>query len=374
MTKQRMTFLDVFRGLAVFWMVQTHVSDVCLSTLEKSNNRFWSLLNLSNGFVAVTFIFCAGASFWLVASKKEADFRSFGPGLRKYLERIFFILLLGYLMHLPTRSFQQLMQAPYEIWKNFLAIDVLPLIAYSSLFALLLFWAVPRVRWLPLAGLAVALAVFGGAPAVWHWDAHFQDLPLGIAGILGRQPNVMFPLFPWSGYFFVGLFMGGCSEWLMQRPKIAALSAVLALLAGLWGINSVDPGNPDWWWTAPNYFMFRVGITVSIYLGLMLLFRWIGDRKYWAVRGLEIAGQESLFLYMVHVFVVYGSLWNQTSLRKTVGDGVSMAENFGIYALIMAAVYAAMMLYRWAKLRWPDQVKWGKYGIVGFLILQFLLR
>jgi uncharacterized membrane protein len=373
MAKQRMTFLDVFRGLAVFWMVETHVTDVCLAASEKLDDRLW-LLNLSNGFVAVTFIFCAGASFWLVASKKEADFRSFGPGLRKYLERIFFILLVGYLMHLPTPSFQDLLRSPYEVWQRFLAIDVLPLIAYSSLLALLVFWALPKVRWLPYAALVLALAVFGGTRAVWHWDAYDHGLPLGIAGLLGRQPEVMFPLLPWSGYFFAGLAMAGSTEWLLERPRFAALGALAALGAGLGGFSQQTPADPDWWWTAPNYFVFRMGITVAIYLGLMLLFRWFGEKRFWAARGLEIAGQESLFLYLVHVFLVYGTVWEDTSLRKLIGDGVPLAQNFGIFALVMALVYAAMLGYRWTKQRWPDYAKWAKYGVVGVLIVQFLLK
>ena len=373
MAKQRMTFLDVLRGVAVFWMVETHVTDVCLAPSEKLGDRLW-LLNLSNGFVAVTFIFCAGASFWLVASKKEADFRALGPGLRKYLERIFFILLLGYLMHLPTDSFAKLQAAPYEVWKSFLAIDVLPLISYTSLLALVVFWALPKAKWLPYAAAALALAVFGATSAVWEWNVYDHGWPLGLAGMLGRQPEVMFPLFPWSGYFFVGLVLAACTEWLQDRPNVAALTAALSLGAGLWGYHHQDPLEPDWWWTAPNYILFRVGFTVAIYLGLMLLFRALGERRPLAARALEIAGQESLFLYLVHVFLVYGSLWQDTSLRNFVQGGLPLWQNFAVFGLVMAFVYALMLGYRWTKQRWPDYTKWTKYALVGLLVGQFLFK
>lgn len=372
MAKQRMVFLDVLRGIAVFWMVETHVIDVCLAPTHHEG-LLLTALKLSNGFVAVTFIFCAGAAFWLVGSKKEDDFRRLGPGFQKYLKRILFILLLGYLMHLPTPSFRELLAAPHEIWRSFLAIDVLQLIAYASLLTLLVFWAVRPVRWLPLAAALLAVGLFAATPYVWRWDAH-QHLPLSLAGILGRQPTVMFPLFPWAGYFFAGLALAGSTAWLQARPQWAALGAGVALALGAWGLSQQSHLVTDWWYFAPAYLLFRIGITVAIYLALMLLFQRMGERRFWVVRGLEIAGQESLFLYLTHVFLVYAVSFGGLSLRTWAGGQLSLVQSLGVFVAIMAFVYLGMLVYRFFKQKYPVYTAWAKYGGVTLLIVQFLLK
>ena len=73
--KERLAFIDVLRGWAVLWMIQTHVANACLAEPYRQGWLF-GLLELSNGFVAVTFLFCAGAGVWLAASRKAAEFRA----------------------------------------------------------------------------------------------------------------------------------------------------------------------------------------------------------------------------------------------------------------------------------------------------------
>ena len=58
----RLAFIDILRGIAVVWMIETHVVDVCLAPLWKVGSLY-HLIYISNGFVAVGFDFGAGAGF-----------------------------------------------------------------------------------------------------------------------------------------------------------------------------------------------------------------------------------------------------------------------------------------------------------------------
>ncbi|MGA1307587.1 MAG: heparan-alpha-glucosaminide N-acetyltransferase domain-containing protein, partial [Candidatus Kapaibacteriota bacterium] len=69
MAPQRLTFIDILRGIACIWMIETHAVNAFLDGAFK-NNPLFSVLQISNGFVAVAFIFCAGAGFRLALDSK----------------------------------------------------------------------------------------------------------------------------------------------------------------------------------------------------------------------------------------------------------------------------------------------------------------
>lgn len=187
-------FIDVLRGLAVLWMVETHVVDVVLMKSFKSG-WFYILLNISSGFVAVAFLFCAGAGFWIAATRKAEDYRRFAPPLWQYLRRLGLILLIAYWLHFPTMSFQRLFQLKWENWLSFFQIDILQTIVYSSLFALILLLIVKNLnvlRW--IYGL-IALAVMLATPFIWNLDP-FSFLHPFFACWIARVPISKFPLFP----------------------------------------------------------------------------------------------------------------------------------------------------------------------------------
>jgi hypothetical protein len=66
-------------------------------------------LNISNGFVSVTFIFCAGCGFWLAAVRKSEAYLAFKKPLWIYLRRIGFVILMGYWIHIPYLSLQNVL-------------------------------------------------------------------------------------------------------------------------------------------------------------------------------------------------------------------------------------------------------------------------
>lgn len=56
MASQRLTFIDILRGIACVWMIETHAVNAFLND-EFTEGMLFGALKISNGFVAVIFIF-----------------------------------------------------------------------------------------------------------------------------------------------------------------------------------------------------------------------------------------------------------------------------------------------------------------------------
>ena len=55
-SSQRFVFIDIMRGIAALWMIETHVLNEFIKP-EYREGWFYDALNISNGFVSVGFIF-----------------------------------------------------------------------------------------------------------------------------------------------------------------------------------------------------------------------------------------------------------------------------------------------------------------------------
>ena len=86
---QRLNFIDMLRGLACIWMIETHVVNAFLPDGYKDNLIF-NLIDISNGFVAVCFIFCAGAGFRLALESKFNQKSPSGAGINYYVFSVFY--------------------------------------------------------------------------------------------------------------------------------------------------------------------------------------------------------------------------------------------------------------------------------------------
>jgi hypothetical protein len=147
-------------------MIETHVVNGFMNPAHKGG-FFFSWLNLSNGIVAVSFLFCAGAGFYLAASAKWADFKGFKKPFFLYLRRLGFIFCIAYFLHLPVLAMKQLYTMTPEQTLTFFQSDILQVIVISSLFSVLLLFATPSLKFLPVITGIAALIIFIAAPFVW---------------------------------------------------------------------------------------------------------------------------------------------------------------------------------------------------------------
>lgn len=369
---RRYLFLDAYRGLAVLWMIETHVFLVGLGSVYKEGGLAHWVLN-SNGYVANAFAFCAGCGFWLAASAKP-DLARFGsPVFLKFLRRSLFILLTAYWLNVGTLMYRHLREASGAYLLQIFQSDILHVIAFSSLISLgvlMLLKDLRRVSWcLFVLGLAVILLT----PWVWS-RAPLESWPLWAAMLVVKIPPGKFPLFPWMAYYFAGVWF---SEILFQvkHPKRWAFAILLVALAMPLLIERIGAQNWTYpgmtgldWYPSPGHTFYRLNGVVFVF-ALFFLFEPILNRAGVLSRFLQKNGQESLSIYVLQVFLIYVlSIWLDGSSRALVR--LNPLESALATAALVVVCFAYAMVWRWVKKLSPD----GGTRILGGVILVELAR
>ncbi len=302
----RLLCLDLFRGIAVLWMIETHVLDASLAKIWKQGWLF-DHINLSNGFVSVSFLFCAGAGLWIRLSEKWDALKSREPLWGALLRRLGQILLIAYALNLryfihfpPSISW-------YDVTRVFSG-DILQVIAIDSFLAVFLFSLISSRRVLKAVYILFIALMFLSGPILGAWDPR-PVLPLPFSMLLVSYPIAQFPLIPWSGYFFAG---AGVAAFFLSTPhrKRAAFSLLIFAVA-LLGFGHFTQNHPSPylgfvdWYTSVGHSLFRIGIVIFVFSVFYLVDAF---EKLPRIRALQLLGQESLFAYVLQMGVIFGFL------------------------------------------------------------------
>ncbi|HYF04144.1 MAG TPA: heparan-alpha-glucosaminide N-acetyltransferase domain-containing protein [Patescibacteria group bacterium] len=373
-TAHRLTFIDVMRGIAVLFMIEAHILNSMLDPVFETG-FVYEALNLMSGFASASFIFCAGAGFWLALERKGDDFRAFKKPLWHYLRRLLFILALAYWLHLPVFSFQQILQLPREQLTVLLECNVLQLIVATSLFSLLLFFLLPRRDLLKNVYLVSALSIFFSTPAVWSLRP-LDVMPMPIALYFAQQPISKFPLFPWSGYLLAGaaftaFFLKAADK--EHFAKIAALVSFAGIFIFLYGSRLVPfelYGYNDWWYTSPAHSLYRLSGVICVFALLYLFQEWIASQRVGAF--LINAGQESLFIYVFHLMIVYGSVLN-AGLSAFLKDSLSPVPLMLLIAAVTWVSSAIAFMWKYYKKQYPSRAQHIAIALWSLFLLAFSL-
>jgi fucose 4-O-acetylase-like acetyltransferase len=156
-----------------------------------------------------------------------------------------------------------------------------------------------------------------------------------------------FAFFPWAGFVFAGGIVGLAIDALRTGRDEARLNGILlaaglALAAGAY-VGSHLPSiyaQSHFWTSAPSFFFLRAGLLIA---AVGAAYAW--EARPWA-RGrwspLQQLGRTSLFIYWIHVELVYGLI----SLR------LHKALTFPQALAALAAFSFLMLLASIAKDRW----------------------
>ncbi len=353
---QRLAFLDAARGIAVLWMIQVHVTNVILDPTLRSSVMF-NILNVTNGYVAPTFIFCAGSGLWIALSRKGTKYLEFGSDLVTYLRRLAYVLFCAYILHAPIYSLGQMIHAPASTWMSWAQLDVLHVIVYASLSALAVFLALRDLKKATLAYACIAATIFS------------------LSWMVPKSELSQFPLVPWSGYLFAGAAVTGLFMQTSDRDRLGRLFVVMGLVGPVVLFLSFFYGpSMPWdgvWWRAPGGLLFRVCATLLL---LGLLYRWESSISTSRIgRFLVTLGNESLFMYVSHLLLVYGSLapW----LDNVIGTHhVGYGLNFMVWILVSSGFSGLMLLWHGLKRDKPQVastiIRLQIIGIITYFILK----
>lgn len=308
----RYAFIDVMRGIAALWMIETHVMNEFIKP-EHKEGWFYDALNISNGFVSVGFIFCAGVGFIIAAERKLQEYRQFQPVLWLYLRRLAFILAAAFLMDTPSMSLRHLMVANEAEMSIFLRNDVLHTIVYSSITALIVTMIIGNVKSLRYIFAAMSTLVFFSTAMIWQ-NEWYLLFPRAIESLFAPPPISPFSFIPWSGYFFAGASLAGFFFDSKDKKRFAITVGSIAfilcfVLFVLKNTNLSAFEGKKWWAMAPEYFIFRTAGAVLLFCLLFL----IEDKLKGVLANIiRRCGQESLFIYILQGTIIFTVLrdWN----------------------------------------------------------------
>lgn len=305
-------------------MVMGHTLDALLSPEMRGHpwvQQYWTL----RGITAPLFLLVAG--FAVVAALGTSR-ESAGLTLGRRLRRALLLLFLGYFVHWPGWGTVHALGWGPALRERLFTFDALQSIGVSlGVGALVL--ALARGTWTRAAALAVLAA---GIPLLspWAWDA-LAPGPIELRQAVG-MPGARFPLFPWAGFFFAGALTAHLSR--LLRPGGPQGLALVALGAGALLVTSRL--NADWSPTSAWLVAYRVGQGLLV-LGTISLLPPLLSRP------LAPLGRASLWLYVLHLPVVYG--WGGTAgLSGRVGPILSLPAALLVGVSLLAVCYGISRL------------------------------
>jgi hypothetical protein len=366
----------MFRGFCVLFMIEAHVTN---STMLKSirETPIFHYVDIFHGCISASFIFIAGFAFTLTLQKKWDDFLHFRKPLWLQIQRLIFILVLGYWLHATLWSFSGMMSLKGPDLIRFLRADVLMCIALALLISLLFALIIRNKIVLVYFLGALALAVIFVTPFLYEIDAT-QFLPMWAAQYVNNKNRSLFPLFSWSAYSFLGTLMGWWYLNASASGKEAKYFTILAVSGLLMTASAFALFYVPWSYhtytdvarASPRSFMMRLGI---VFFSLSMT--WLYERKRKPEKSLlAIQGQESLFVYAFHLMIVYGSQFTSHSIARDVGPVLTVLPSLALtVALILFCGVIAMIWHYFKKSR-PKTARIFFYSLCVIYFFGFFLR
>ena len=153
--------------------------------------------------------------------------------------------------------------------------------------------------------------------------------------------HTTFTALPWAGFVFagaaVGVLIAAARDPRSMRRLYAGLGCGGLAITALGFFAASLPTiyrQSSFWTSSPTYFAVRVGI-LMLALTAMFTIEEVARARSWALRPLERLGRASLFVYWVHVEIVYGYATWPLRLHLRVWQTVVA---FAVFSLLMYGV------------------------------------
>jgi uncharacterized membrane protein len=302
---QRRPYIDWARGVAVLIMIGAHILDSWTAAAERQTSAF-GVLNLIAGYAAPLFLWLAGLSLVLAADRRLFRGADRHAAAMSVFRRGALVFALAFLFRL-----QAFVVSPGNPLVSLLRVDILNVMG-PSMMASALLWRMtggPRTA----AGVlgAAALAVAMVTPIVRNATGIAVLPPIVQWYLTPEGSHSTFTLLPWSGFVFAGgsfgalLGMTAPSEEHQAIARLTIAGVLLGVIAAYLATRPSIYSVSSFWTTSPTYFAIRVALLVVLLGGLYAVMP-IAYLVSPAFEVLERLGRHSLFVYWIHVELVYG--------------------------------------------------------------------
>lgn len=286
-------------------MVLAHVVDAWTRDADRGRTSYYWTTFLG-GLAAPGFLFLAGLGTALSGASQRRRGRPLGEVRRALVSRGLTIFGLAFAFRL--QAFILGLGRPIDLLK----VDVLNVMGLALILAALLWSLVDDDRSRVLIALVATTALAFVAPLV-RTAGWIDELPAPLQWYLRPTPgHTNFTLLPWAAFVVAGLGVGVLVSGVRQESEERRLQLWLATLAvagtaaAYWASlqpSIYPPGRSTFWGPSPTFFFIRLGIVVGL-----LPLCWSLRRLMPAGLGAALAtlGAASLFVYWVHIELVYG--------------------------------------------------------------------
>jgi uncharacterized membrane protein len=280
-------------------MVGAHVTDAWTRDADRHDERFFITVFV-NGLAAPLFLLLAGVALTMAAESRSRKIGE-AAAASSIHKRGWQVFGLAFLFRVQS---QLLGWGPLV---NLLKVDILNVMGLAMVGAAWI-WRAATTRRTRVVAYAAATAALAFVTPVVRDAAWPALLPDPIEWYLRPVANrTTFTLLPWAGFLTAGALAGELLDAARRETDERLLQAWL-FAAGLLGIAggyaaSLMPSiyaNAQFWTSSPAFFVIRLGIVVmAIPLAWAVGLAW---------EPLVTLGRSSLFVYWIHVEIVYGAL------------------------------------------------------------------
>ena len=337
--RDRLYALDFSRFAAMLFMMQGHVLDALVRTSELDITKFpWDWWFVIRGITAPIFLMVSGAVH-AFANKRDEDGRILENVLEKRIRGAITIIGIGYLMVFPANRIWDLPFVPEEGWRVFHAVNILQLTGITMLLFVVLVKRTRSVRSMGRVGLITAVTIIALSPVVASTD--WTTLVPGIVeGYLTVRQGTLFPIFVFSSYLFVGLYVGSLLYGMTSEQRMAVLryriwiyGLIIAVAAyGLHAYLLAQGMRMDVLESAssPLLAIRRIGIVLIIFGASAWIVTYTWRLREWY----GLFGRKSLHIYVIHLVLLWGTPWFD-GLARHYERRLSLSTGLGVVAGIM---------------------------------------
>ncbi|MGB2129009.1 MAG: heparan-alpha-glucosaminide N-acetyltransferase domain-containing protein [Flavicella sp.] len=233
-SSKRVYFIDIIRSVAILMMLEGHFITFSLAPIFRDDNHpvyaFWKF---TRGLTAPIFFSISGIIFtYLLLKNKHKGFAN--VRLRKGAKRGFILIIIGFLLQI--KLFKALLSDIPLFTELFYIYHVLHCIGTCMLVVILIYLLQNYLIKIPLGIMLFLLfiSVFVTTPTLRALD--YTEIPRFFENILITSLNTekkvsVFPMFPWSGYYFFGGVIGSIL-YKIKRYGNSFVFAIALLLLG----------------------------------------------------------------------------------------------------------------------------------------------
>jgi uncharacterized membrane protein len=315
----------LLRGVAVVIMVGAHVTDSWTREPDRYADRYFTV-DFVNGLAAPLFLLLAGVAV-AMASESRARREGSRAAAQSVVRHGWQIFGLAFLFRLQANL---LGLGPLV---NLLKVDILNVMGLALVLTAWM-WGRLKTRERRIAAYAVVTMVFAALTPSVRAAEWLSVLPDPFEWYFRTPPEPAgFTLFPWAGFLTGGALIGelidaaktpAAERQLYSRLAAVAVGGAIAGYAASF-LPSLFSGS---WSGSPAFFAIRLGIVST-----MIPLAWAAG-LCWAP--LVAMGRSSLFVYWIHVEMVYGPVAD--SIKRTLPLEVSILAALALCSVLYGLV------------------------------------